>query len=252
MARDFESTSAQFLTVDSAPVTAVPLTIACWFRPESVTDARLVTIVDKDVDTEAFSVEAWSDTNLYASTSAGGGIGSAVASGPWSVAAWTHATAVFGAADSRTIYRDGGNSGTNTDSFAPSGLDRVAVATWGGSVTTSYFDGRIAEIGIWNVALTEDEAASLADGASPMLVRPDALVAYWPLIGRASPEIDLIGGANLTVTGAVVADHPRIMYPGSRQRGRRFQVGAPPPQPNVWKPERRVSRPYPYHPGQVR
>ncbi len=64
---------------------------------------------------------------------------------------------------------------------------------------------------IWNVALTDSEIATLAEGVSPLRVRRDALVYYCP-IGGQSPEIDIIGGVNMTVTGTTVDEEPPIPY----------------------------------------
>lgn len=75
----------------------------------------------------------------------------------------------------------------------------------------------IAEGGLWSVELTVAEWAALAKGVSPKLIRPQSLVACWPLIGRASPEPDLRGGYNLTLTGTSQADHPRVYSPGRRR-----------------------------------
>ena len=75
-------------------------------------------------------------------------------------------------------------------------------------------NGRIAEAAVWNTDLTADEIASLgADRVSPLLIRPDNLIAYWPIIGRTSPEINLMGSGNLTLGGSpATADHCRIYY----------------------------------------
>lgn len=42
-------------------------------------------------------------------------------------------------------------------------------------------EGDISEVGYWNVALTDADVAVLAKGVSPLLVRPEGLVAYWSL-----------------------------------------------------------------------
>jgi hypothetical protein len=80
-------------------------------------------------------------------------------------------------------------------------------------VEGEHFSGDIAEAAIWAAALTAEEFAALAAGTSPLSIRPDALVNYYPIIGRHSPEIDLVGGNNLTVNGAAARDHPRMFYP---------------------------------------
>jgi hypothetical protein len=58
------------------------------------------------------------------------------------------------------------------------------------------FDGRIAEVGIWDVALSDAEFGALAKGASPLRFRRDHLKGYWPLFGVAYPEADLSGNVN--------------------------------------------------------
>ena len=69
-------------------------------------------------------------------------------------------------------------------------------------------DGKIAEVGIWNAALTAEEIASLADGMTCDKVRPQSLVFYAPLVRDL---IDYKGGLAITNTNtATVADHPRV------------------------------------------
>jgi hypothetical protein len=81
-----------------------------------------------------------------------------------------------------------------------------------------YFDGLVAEAAIWNVALTAADVAMLNKGYSPMMVRPSALLAYWPLMGRYPTELDLFGGFPLTLTNSPAqAAHPRIIYPARPQ-----------------------------------
>ena len=82
-------------------------------------------------------------------------------------------------------------------------------------------DVLIAEAGIWGAALTDAEVAILALGAPAYSVRPGSLVAYWPLIGSASPEIELIGRNEMTLQGLLgVGDHPRTFrYTAGSRRG---------------------------------
>ncbi len=46
----------------------------------------------------------------------------------------------------------------------------------------SYMSDSSVEEANWNVALTDAEVAALASGVSPLLVRPENLVRYRPLI----------------------------------------------------------------------
>jgi len=68
--------------------------------------------------------------------------------------------------------------------------------------------GQIAEVGIWNAALTAAEIASLAKGMTCDKVRPQSLVFYAPLVRDL---IDQKGGLTITNNNAAtVADQPRV------------------------------------------
>jgi hypothetical protein len=123
---------------------------------------------------------------------------------------------VFASTTSRTSYLNGTASTTNTTSNNPSAstFDVTDIANnQAASARANYFNGLIAEAGIWSVALTLAEIQSLAKGVSPLMIRPASLIAYWPLIGQTSPEIDLRGRYEMTVSGAVAGDHPRVYMP---------------------------------------
>ncbi len=80
--------------------------------------------------------------------------------------------------------------------------------SFGGTSGIQFCDGRIAEVGIWNAALTAAEIASLAKGMACDKIRPQSLVFYAPLIR----EIQDVRGAR-TITNnnaATVATHPRV------------------------------------------
>ena len=66
----------------------------------------------------------------------------------------------------------------------------------------------MAEVGIWNAALTQPEIASLARGMTCDKVRPQSRVFYAPLVRDL---IDQKGGITITNNnGATVANHPRV------------------------------------------
>jgi hypothetical protein len=90
-------------------------------------------------------------------------------------------------------------------------------------------DVLLAEAAIWNVALSDTEVAALAAGYSPKTIQPTALVAYWPLIGDWTPEIELISGQNFTIQGSLTQGaHPPLPY---------YYVGT---QPEMFHPGRGV------------
>jgi len=69
-------------------------------------------------------------------------------------------------------------------------------------------DGLIAEVGIWNVALSATELSSLAKGMTCDKIRPQSLVFYAPLVRDL---IDQKGGLTIANNnGATDAAHPRV------------------------------------------
>ena len=69
-------------------------------------------------------------------------------------------------------------------------------------------NGDIAEVGIWNIALTADEIASLAKGITCDKIRPQSLVFYAPLVRNLQ---DVKGGLTITNNnGATVSNHPKV------------------------------------------
>jgi hypothetical protein len=139
--------------------------------------------------------------------------GNATTTTGYSSGVWTHACGVVSSNTSRTSYINGGSSGTDSTNIpvAPTiqasiGNQRFSSFPSGASFAT----GLIAEVGIWNAALTADEIASLAKGMTCDKIRPQNLVFYSPLVRDL---IDARGGRAITNNnGATVANHPRI-YP---------------------------------------
>lgn len=227
MSRAFSGTT-QYLSVDSAPVTAAPFTVAAWARCSDVNSFhRVVSIGDKDATDIEWALEMrnflGSQSVRWHARSSGDGTATA---GAWTDNRWHHVAGVEASSTSRYAYLDGTPSAQNTTSKAPAGADRISIGRPADSTVAGgeYFAGDIAEVGVWNVALTTAEITMLARGVSPLNVRPDSLVFYAPLVGKHSPEPDLVGGLALTVTGATASAHPR-------QFRKRQHFVAPPPHP---------------------
>jgi hypothetical protein len=235
MARSGAGTAGNYLANTAANATAAPLTMACWFRPANVT--TYYTLMNVQIRPKTFSDEyfvlgingAAAGDPVICETAAGGAYPGAATSTSYVANTWQHACAVFGATNSRSVYLNGGGKATDTTTATPSGISYTQVG--GFSDGTTDFDGmngRIAEAAIWTAALTDAEVLSLARGFSPKLVRPDALVNYWPLIGRHSPELDIVGGRPLTITGTFgQAEHVGIIMPRAPSFG--LNPGVAPP-----------------------
>jgi hypothetical protein len=76
------------------------------------------------------------------------------------------------------------------------------------NATSTYQNGEVAGMAVWNAALTTQELDSLAKGFKPTRIRPQSLVFYAPLIRDLQ---DTRGGLALTNNNAAtVAVHPRV------------------------------------------
>lgn len=221
MARLFDDASTQSLANAAAAVTAVPLTMACWVYSDDATIEQVpMSIVPAGSAGDRFALYLAGDVaGDFAQAAVGSstiGTSRANATAGYSVNTWHHIAGVFTSATLRAAFIDGGNKGTNTANNTPAvTLDRTCIGAIADSLPRAFFSGRIAEAAIWNVALSDEDIASLAKGFSPCLIRPQSLVAYWPLFGNGSPEPDRWKNRyDLTLTnGPTKADHPRIYCP---------------------------------------
>jgi len=209
MAYDFDGTN-QRLTPASTPVTAAPLTMACWFRPANTTSAgALITLTDS-AGVQYFTLYADGNSagdrvRIYVAGS--GGSPTVSTTSGFSANVWNHACAVEAATNSRTVYLNGGNSANNALNTVPQSITNFNIGSFL-AVSGNFLNGQIAEVGIWNAALTAAEVASLAKGMTCDKVRPQSLVFYAPLVRDL---IDAKGGRTITNNnGATVANHPRV------------------------------------------
>jgi hypothetical protein len=215
MAYNFNGTN-QYLSTASAPVTSWPLTMACWFNVATDTTQYVLMYVGKLNAEERFVLQAGGHlggdpvaTNYIQND--GISFRADTTSG-FSANTWSHACAVHTSASSRTAYLNAGSGGTNTGSatLSNTGINAVLIGAQSNPVNPafSYTSGLIAEVGIWNAALTAAEIASLAKGMTCDKVRPQSLVFYAPLVRDL---VDVKGGLTITNNNtATVANHPRV------------------------------------------
>ena len=209
MAYDFNGTD-QRLRVGSAVVTAEPLTIACWFNPDNVTANHTLVSINQESGTgnriALFALGGVAGDPIRADVD---GVGIAETAVGFLASTWQHAAGVFTSSTSRTVYLNGANAVTNITARSTSGLVATSIgARHSGTSYGLFMDGQIAEVGIWNVALTASEVASLSKGFTCDKVRPQSLVFYAPLVRTLQ---DLKAGVTITNTNsATVAEHTRV------------------------------------------
>ena len=220
LARLFDDVQSEYLeNTTSAPVLAVPLTIAAWFYCDDVTtwaDRNLVSIQDKDTEVNFFQLRLRAgDTEIVrAHTRSAAAQAGAVSTAEYSVNTWHHAAAVFSATDARAAFLDGANKGTETTNITPANLDSVSIGRIGDSSPGQYMSGGIFLAAVWDVALTDAEVALLAAKYAPLCIRPESLVAFWPLTATMNDD-DWLGGFDLTAFNEPgwMTGPTGIMYP---------------------------------------
>lgn len=225
MARQFNGSSDVLELASAAIVTAYPFTISAWFHldqlPSTAGDEMAIFQIDDGTGNLNFwtlRADDTADKLQFNSRLNGGTVGVAETANSVSATAWQHAFVIAASATDRTAVLNGdtGNEGTDTSNVTPASIDRTQIGRQG--VQNNFFDGRLAEVAVWNIALTEAEGVALSKRFSPALIRPGSIVAYWKIIGRLSPEPNYWdGGNNLAVTGTAVAEHSPIIYPAMPQ-----------------------------------
>jgi hypothetical protein len=188
------------------------MTLACWFnrKTQDGTNTMFLASVDATSGTNFNGIAcAGSSNNLICSSNVGAGPALAQTATTFNLNEWNHACGVFTSSTSRTIYLNGAGSATNADTRNVSGQNNISIgARYGAGVLATFADNLIAEVGIWNAALTANEIASLADGMTCDKVRPQSLVFYAPLVRELQ---DVKGGLTITNNNtATVANHPRV------------------------------------------
>jgi hypothetical protein len=225
MARDFLAGSSQYFINTAAVVPSGPLTMACWFNPDDVTTSYILMSLSTNGGVarhQITSAGAVASDPLQATTSNSVGTNTSAQVNGVVAATWQHAAGVFNASAASTNYTSrlaylNGTSATESTALvcAP---NRTLLGARISTTVGAFLSGLLAEAAIWNAALPAAEIASLAAGYCPLFIRPQNLVAYWPLFARATNEEDWVGGFTMTNTNTVTAAQhpPRLIYPRRR------------------------------------
>jgi hypothetical protein len=198
---------ATYVRYDAAALTAVPLTMACWYKPVSTaTGSGLIGLFNSgSASTNFFRLSTNTSGQAAAQTNA-----SSTAQAVTSVAAtsgqWSHFGATFPSNGVRNAFINGRNRIQDTASQTPTGLNRTSLGVRDSGTQSAFADGLMLAAGIWNEALNDEEMASLADGWSPLQVRRHALVFFVPCI--AGTGYEMFGRVPSVVTATAADDAP--------------------------------------------
>ncbi len=162
---EFTVGNSEYLELDRAAVTGTPLTITCWFNSFSVTIAQsLVQIGDKDAAADLYALSLRGNAGGDPVTGvriAGGGPSLCNTTTGYLANTWHHAAMVCWNDTDCDTYIDGGSKGTEAAARAPAAWDRTSIGRSGDSTPGNYFSGRIAEVRVYNRAMTDAEVWQL-------------------------------------------------------------------------------------------
>ena len=221
MARLFNDAASDTLKrTASVPVTGAPLTMACWFRSDDQAINQNLMSLGNSLTSDNFfllDIRGAVSDNLRAISESTLAIAISTSAGAYTANQWDHAAGVFASTTSCVAYLNGVAATADTTAVTPVGINQVGLGVLFRNTDADYLSGRLAEAAIWNAALDAAEVAALAKGISPLLIRPQSLIAYWPLLGNDSPELDRKNGFTLTATGTTKAEHTRVYAPTDMQ-----------------------------------
>jgi hypothetical protein len=186
MGYNFTAANSRYLSAGQS-ATASPLTLAAWIRPTATGGNQTAVSVHASSNSDRCSIGVTSSATRKIRAphvNDGGAAQTLESTASFTDGQWCHACGVFTSTASRTVYLNGGSSAsgtTNIGSLSAFNTTLVGANIASGSIGT-YFNGDIAEVGIWNAALTAAEVASLAKGMTCDKVRPESLVFYAPLV----------------------------------------------------------------------
>lgn len=193
MSRLFVQASSQRVDIAEAPVTAAPLTMACWAKPVTLATQNLFGLGYRSSTTNYFALQIIAGTPAVFRVAANDASLRVAAHATAPVAGtWQHFCGVFASSTSRKAYLNGVNPVEDTNSCSPASINGAAIGVKPGSSFVAYADAYIAHCAIWNAALSDSEVAQLAAGQPPTNVKVANLVSYVPMTLNQSPEPDSV------------------------------------------------------------
>lgn len=218
MARLFDDSSNEYLAVSGSPVSSVPFTLAAWARTDAEANQTILSIGESS-GTAYWAIQFRYDFERHMQAQnfqTGDGI-DVLRDPNYALNTWHHTAAIFTSTTSE-VFLDGYSDGTTNSSLTSITEDSVTIGVSADSTPYGYLSGEVAHAAIWSTNLTDAEMSQLSMGASPLLVRPDNLVAYWPLLRT---DQDLVGGYDMTAYNSPTwSDHPaKIWYPPAAMNG---------------------------------
>jgi hypothetical protein len=215
--RLFTAAGAEFMTIGSGLITSEPFSMACRFRPNSLTaNQNLMSAANLAAGSAHYLTARGAlggdpaGAQSYAGT---GSVEAALSGGSLVVGTQSAIMGVWTSSSSRAVFLDGVKA-TNSNAVTVSGMDQFNVGRFNSGAAAAV-DGELADMAIWNVALSDDDAAAYAKGFSALRIKPQSLIEYWSFVGAGNSEFGVKGNVLTHAAGPLTtrsANHPRIYY----------------------------------------
>lgn len=185
--------SSQYAEFAGAAVTAVPLTIAVYFKPTSVVGGTVALFTISKASSANINwfeiLQVQTNVRVYAADGVNGF--ATTTSGRVTTDRYWMACGVFPAINSRTIYLNGEDAITDTTSVTPVSLDTT---TLGARATNSthgnFFGGGVLLARVWSRALIQREVQRLAFEPFAGIVAPRRRVIRAVAASGGTPVLD--------------------------------------------------------------
>lgn len=187
----------------------LPSSFFCWFNDSLAngTQKHLLAVTRAASTTIYAGLEVQSGALRFGVNSA---TGRAVSGNTYSANTWNSAGGMASTTTSRAVYLNGVRTNATNAAANLTNVPQVSIGARrndGVTIGTPATGIQIAECGIWDTVLTDDEFASLHAGTSPLSIRPQNLLYYWPGVRDL---VDFVGPIPTTAGTLTPTDHPRI------------------------------------------
>jgi hypothetical protein len=207
---EFDGTTPQYFRTTGTTITGPPFTVSLWYYDHhTVTTTRWMwSLSDSSVGNHQWMVGSSIGDFAKASIQAGSIVTLTATGVPLNQ--WNHLCFVEAAANDHQLYANYTQTASSTTSMVPNTPDRFGIGNLVDSTppTTSSWDGYVAHVAMWNVVLTDPERKALSLGFCPLMIRPQSLIEYHPLIATTQNLVSE-GQALTSVNGPThQEDHP--------------------------------------------
>lgn len=207
MAVDLNGTNQTF-SATSSPTSGVALTIAARFQCDTATGFRSIVNLSNGGGTDFCMLGT--DANQLRLVSAVGDVETQVYDpGTFTTGSWNTGVARFASSTSRQVSLNGTINAANTTASDPTSLANTCVGAFSGA-SGNLWDGKVCDVGIWGVALSDAEVTAYNNGVPCGNIRPTGLLAWWLFLdGTGAAQR---GSISLTANNTPVKfDQPRIL-----------------------------------------